>query len=75
MINCFQFSTFPQAHFCGKDRYVENQRFTTYLCKSLRDLHITTKPSLKPLYIFSIKLVKEYADLPRKTIRRLTALT
>jgi hypothetical protein len=66
------FSTFSLGHFCGNDRNVENHRFPPFLCKSLQDLHITTKPSLKTLYIFSMKLVKVYADSLRKTIRLLT---
>ena len=68
-----QFSTFPQAHFCGNARNVENSNeFPTFLCKSLRDLHIPTKESFKYLYIFFIKLVYVYADLTRKTISLLT---
>jgi len=68
-----QFSTFPQGQFCGNARPVENScEFTTSLLKTLRVSNIPTKTLSILRYIFCYKLVKVYADLPRKFIRLLT---
>jgi hypothetical protein len=67
------FSTFPQGQFCGNARPVENSyEFTTSLLKTLRVSNIPTKTLSICRYIFCYKLVKVYADLPRKFIRLLT---
>ena len=68
-----QFSTFPQGQFCGNARPVENSyEFTTSLLKTLWVSNIPTKTSYNSIYILCHKLVKVYADLPRKFIRLLT---
>jgi len=73
MIDNHHFPTFPQGQFCGNASAVENSyEFTTSLLKTLRVSNIPTKTLSIYQYIFCHKLVKVYADLPRKFIRLLT---